>query len=164
MRGLGAARPAVHEVAHQLGRDGRGVAGDVVGELEGAGEGRVGRGQDLGEEGGEQRVGGGVDGARRGQVQGAREADEAREEVRRARLHDDAAAREDEADLGRGAGEPDARRQGHGDADADGRAVDRRDGRFAAVVDGEGDAAAAGTGGGRISMLLFKLGGGAVGG
>ena len=143
MRGLGAAGAAVHEVAHELRRDGRGVAGDLVGELEGAGERGVGRGQDLGEEGCQERVGGGVDGARRGQVQGAREADETRQEVRRARFHDDAAAREDEADLCGAARKPDGGGEGHGDADADRRAVDRGDGRLAAVVDRERDAAAA---------------------
>ena len=62
---------------------------------------------------------------------------------RRAGLRHDAAAREHEAELRRAGSDADVHRQGHGDADADGRAVDGRDDRLFRFEDAQGDAAAA---------------------
>ena len=85
-----------------------------------------------------------VDGAGRGEVHGAGGADEAREEVGGAGLHDDASAREDKADFGGCARDANTGGECHGDAHADRGAVDGGDGWLGAVVDREGDAAAAG--------------------
>lgn len=50
----------------------------------------------------------------------------------------DTAFEEWERDFGGGRGDTDCCRQGHGDADANGGAVNCGDGRFGAAVDGEG--------------------------
>src|SRR4051812_48315566 len=68
---------------------------------------------------------------------------EARQEPAGAGLGDDSATREDEADLGAPDGEPDVHRERHGDADADGRTIDRGDHRLVTIEDAARDAAAA---------------------
>jgi hypothetical protein len=68
--------------------------------------------------------------------------DQAREEVRRASLHDQAAAGEYKADLGVAVGDADVHGQRHGDADADGGALEGADGGLTAVEDGESYSAA----------------------
>lgn len=100
--------------------------------------------QQLAEQAVEHLVLGGIHASRRDGLHGARVADQAREEVRRAGLHDQAAAGKDEADLGVAVGEADVHGQRHGDADADGGALEGADGGLAAVEDGEGYSAAAG--------------------
>lgn len=70
-------------------------------------------------------------------------ADQARQEEGAASLHDESTARKDEADLGFLVGDADVHGERHGDADADGRALEGADGGLAAVVDGEDDASAA---------------------
>lgn len=64
---------------------------------------------------------------------GARVPDQPRQEETRTRLHDEAAAREDKADLCVLVRDPDVHGQSHGDADADGGALQCADGGFAAV-------------------------------
>jgi len=84
--------------------------------------------------------------------------DELGQEEGGAGFHDQAAAREDEADFGGAVGEPDGHGQRHGDADADGGALERGDGGFAAVVDGEGYAAAADRGdSGQYVVEIYSL-------
>lgn len=85
-----------------------------------------------------------VDAAGGNEVHGAREPDQARQEVRRAGLHGDAAAAEHEPVLALLVGDAHHRGQGHGHSDADGRALHRDDGGFAASVDGQGAASATG--------------------
>lgn len=70
-------------------------------------------------------------------------ADEARQEERRRGFHDEPAAREDEADFCGARCDADVHGQRHGDADADGGALERADGGLAAVEDGEGYSASA---------------------
>ena len=70
------------------------------------------------------------------------EPDDAGQEPRRRGLRHDAEPAEDEADAGLGRGHPDVHRQRHRGADADGRAVDRRDHRLGQLVDREGHLAA----------------------
>lgn len=53
--------------------------------------------------------------------------------------------------------ESDVHGERHGDADADGGALERADGGFAAVVDGEGDAAASVHTHFALASLLFFL-------
>jgi len=144
VRRLRATGPAVHQLAHQRRRHGRRALRDLGRQLQRPGYRGFRRGQDLGEERRQERVVGRVDGARRGEVQRAREADQPRQEERRGGLHDEAAAGEDEADLGAAVGDADRRGEGHGDADPDGGAVDRDDGGLAAVVDREGYLASTG--------------------
>jgi hypothetical protein len=80
--------------------------------------------------------------ARREQVHGVGVADQTWQEEGRVRLHGDAAPGEDEAVFGLGVSNPDRGRESHGHAEADGGAVHGDDGRLAAAVDGEVEAAA----------------------
>lgn len=143
MRRLRTIGPAIHQIPHQ-GRAYRGrVIRDILRDLQRSLDRLLGRGGQLAEQFAQERVIGGVRETGGCDVQGAGVADEAWEEVRGCGFHDDAAAGEDEADLGGACGEADCGGERHGDADADGGAVDGHYGGFAAAVDGEGDAAAA---------------------
>lgn len=83
--------------------------------------------------------------------------DQAREEVRRACFHDQAAAGKHEADLGVAVGDADVHGERHGDADADGGALEGADGGLAAVEDGEGYPAAAGVESQLRSLLFYPF-------
>lgn len=87
---------------------------------------------------------------------GARVPDQPGEQVARAGLHDEPAAREDEADLCGARRDADRHGQRHGDADADGGAVQRGDGGLAAALDGEDDAPAAGEGRGLVMAWIVS--------
>lgn len=91
--------------------------------------------------------------ARRHQVQRLTVTHEARQEVAAGGLRDEAPARKDKANLCLRPAHADSHRQRHGDADAHCGALDSANGRLAAVVDGEGDAAAA------VAVRLLRLGG-----
>jgi hypothetical protein len=144
MRRLGAVLATPDQILHHAHTHRRGIAGHVLGDGERALQHGLLVRADLAEQAVEQAVLGRHDRARRDQVRGAAVADQPRQEEGRARLHDQAAPREHEADLGVLRRQPDVAGQRHGDADADGGAVQGRDGWRSAVVDGEGDAAAAG--------------------
>ncbi len=83
------------------------------------------------------------DPTRVGPLEGPADADDAGQEPTGACFQRDAAPREDEAELCVRRGDADVHRQGHGDAHTDGSAVDRADDGLQAVVDPQGDHAAA---------------------
>ena len=140
-----AGRPPDH-IAHDLRADAAGLARDLPRELDRPRQHPLG-GQHLAEQSVQEPVARPIDAADGDQVQRPGVPDEPRQEERAAGFHDDAAAGEDEADLGGGGGEPDGCGQGHSYADAHRGAVESGDGGFGGVVDREGDAAAAGEGG-----------------
>ena len=82
--------------------------------------------------------------ARGHRLHGTRMPDQAGQEEGRRGFEDEAAAGKHEADFGGAVGDADVHGERHGDADADGGALEGADGGFFAAVDGEGDAAAAG--------------------
>jgi len=116
--GLGGVRAAPHQHAVEVAGERSAIRGDVGGEGEGAVEHGVGRVADLLEEAGEVRRGRREGAARGQQVARCGEADEARQEEGRARLHGDAAAREHEAVLGFAVADADGGRQRHRHAQA----------------------------------------------
>jgi len=153
MRRLGTTRIPIHHIPHQIRTNHTRIPRHLLGHPNRRGQHILGPIAHLAKQAIQQLVLGFVRGARGDEVDGFGVAEEPGEEEGTAGFHDEAAAREDEADFGGPVGDADAHGEGHGGADADGGALDGGyDGLFA-LVDREGDAAAAGWGGGLVGSL-----------
>lgn len=146
MRVLGRLRAPPHQLPDQPSAHRARVLHHIVRDLQRPRERRFGRVDRLREQALEQLVVRGVRRARGDEVQGLGVADKARQEERRRAFGDEAAAGEDEADLGGAPGHADGHGQAHGDADADGGTLEGADRGLGALVDREGDTTAAGGG------------------
>ena len=138
---LGGGAVAVEQLLGQPQGDGGAVDHERAGQATAAGSEVVGLVHRADQPAGQGRVGvedlGGVDPLER-----LLDADDPRQEPGGRGLGDDAEAAEDEADPGRGRGEPQVHREGHRGADADRGPVDRRDDRLRQRVDRQGHLAA----------------------
>ena len=138
---VGGSAVAVEQLLGQAQRDRRAVDHERAGQADRCRDEVVGLVQRADQPAGQRRLGvedlGGVD-----PLQRLLDADDPRQEPGRRGLGDDAEPAEDEADPGRGRGEPQVHRQRHGGADADRGPVDRRDHRLWQRVDRQGHLAA----------------------
>lgn len=143
MLALRAPRITVHQLLHQVRANHTRILANLHCDLERLGQHTLRRIDRVRKQAVPDVVASEVGGAGGDGVHGARVADQPGQEEGRTGLHDEAAAGEDEADFGVLIGDADVHGERHGDADADGGALEGADCGFAAVVDCEGDAAAA---------------------
>lgn len=144
MLALGAPPVPVHQLLHQVRTHTTRIAHNILGNLKRPRQHLLGLLTHVRKQAVPHLVRRRIRAARRHRLHGARVPDQPRQIERRARLHDDAAPRKYKPDFRARRCNPDVHWQRHGDADAYGGTLDRGDAGFAAVMDGEGYAAASG--------------------